>query len=477
MNVSSFLTVACFLLNGASADIVILNNGGKFEGKVIEEGDKVIVVTNNGARLPLSRSQVKSIIRKQLPEDEYRKKLSQLDRNNAEAVYQFALWCKANEFKEEHEKLLKDVLRLDPNHARAKEILYSYQKTYRRLPSNKAAEAKLKSELGSKFKIARTQHFRVAYDTDTGFADHRGKLFESVYRAFYGFFEKRNFPLKTMQDRMEVVLFDSRTDFINYARKRSPMLESSAGFYSPMENRVTFFNSLNATGYKQQKQAILAAEARIKGQRKQLSRSRATKFTFTDSDGNRKVVSKSGAMNLMAREERKVREQRRKLANYYKNENVTTTVHECLHQLAFNLGVQEMRGDVPKWVGEGLATFFETATYGSLAQVGKVNKDRLGLYRKVRKAGPLIPMEIMVGRDEVYNLSSPGAASAAYAQGWGMVHYFFAKKEKEFLRYLQMLNKKNGNSSPAVRARDFEAAFGNLKTIERQWVAYMDRLK
>ena len=182
-------------------------------------------------------------------------------------------------------------------------------------------------------------------------------------------------------------------------------------------------------------------------------------------------------MNLMAREERKVREQRRKLANYYKNENVTTTVHECLHQLAFNLGVQEMRGDVPKWVGEGLATFFETATYGSLAQVGKVNKDRLGLYRKVRKAGPLIPMEIMVGRDEVYNLSSPGAASAAYAQGWGMVHYFFAKKEKEFLRYLQMLNKKNGNSAPAVRARDFEAAFGNLKTIERQWVAYMDRLK
>ncbi|MDA0837884.1 MAG: DUF1570 domain-containing protein [Planctomycetota bacterium] len=477
MKVPKFFILACILATEATADIVFLNNGGKFEGTVIEDGDKIIIVTNNGARIPLPLSDVKSISRKQLPEEEYRKRLESLDRTSAKAVYQLALWCKANEFNEEHEKLLEDVIELEPDHAKAKEILYSYQKTYRRLPSNNEAEAKLESELGQKFNVVRTQHFRIAYDTDSSFADNRGQLFESVYRAFYGFFEKRNFPLKTMQDRMEVVLFDSHSDFLNYARKRSPMLESSAGFYSPMENRVAFFNSLNAAGYEQQRQAILEAEARIKNQRKELSNSRATKFTFTDSDGNRKVVSKSGAMNLMAKEERKVRDQRRKLTSYYKNENVTTTVHECLHQLAFNLGVQEMKGDVPKWIGEGLATFFETASYGSLLQIGQVNKERLEFYHRIRQAGPLIPMEVMVGRDEIYDLSSPGAASAAYAQGWGMVHYFFEKKEKEFLQFLQMLNKKNGNSDPPVRIRDFEAAFGNLKNIEQDWVAYMDGLK
>jgi hypothetical protein len=57
-----------------------------------------------------------------------------------------------------------------------------------------------------------------------------------------------------------------------------------------------------------------------------------------------------------------------------------------------------------------------------------------------------------------------------------MVHFFFAKKEKKFLRYLQMLNKKSGISDPTVRVHDFEAAFGNLKNVEREWMAYMERL-
>jgi len=478
--IGSLLALALLtVLGDATADIVLLNNGNRFEGEVTEKGDTVEVKMANGATFPIPRSQVKKIIRRKLPEEQLAERKAKLDEDDANAVFAFAQWCRANGFNEEGEKYLRAVLAIEPEHAEAKEALYTYRKTYKKIPANKQAQAKLEREFGPSFRITRTKHFRICHNTETAFTDHRAGLFELVYRTFYGFFEERNFPLTTLNDRFEVVLFESREQFQRYASRENPTLESSAGYYSPMKNRVAFYNSLNDPNLQRQKQMILAAERRVQEMRRQLARTKARTFRFTFPDGSVKTLSRSQTMSFLAREERKIRDQRRKLSGFYKKENVTTTVHECLHQLAFNLGLQKMTGDCPKWVGEGLATYFETATAGSLAQVGKINAQRHDIFRKARQAGALIPLELLVSRDEVFIVSSP-TALAAYAQAWGLTHYMLSKKEDAFLKYLIALGNKKLRAMPTAdeRLRDFMAYFTrDLPAFEKQWLAYMDSLR
>ena len=462
----------------AFGDLVFLNNGGQLEGQVREVGDKIELTTASGATLSIQRSQVKRIIKKKLPADELRERKAKLDATNSDAVFKMALWCQANGFKADYESYLKRTISLEPDHPQAKKILYKYRKTYRSIPTNKVASAKLEREFGPNFKTTRTKHFRICYNTETAFADHRADLFERVYRSFYGFFEEREFPTTTMKDRMEVVLFDTREEFQRYAATRNPTLENAAGFFAPTENRVTFYNSLNDANYRRQKQQILSAEKWISNLRKQLSQARASRFIITGSDGSKRTLSKQGAMSFLSREEAKIRTKRRGLANYYKKENVTTTVHECLHQLAFNLGVQKITGDNPKWLGEGLATFFETASAGTLRQVGGVNQQRLEHYRQVKKAGGIIPLGVLVSQDEVYVVSA-NTAMAAYAQGWGLVHFLLKNREETFLKYLLMLRDKKITARvlPTTRLNEFKQHFGsNLPALEKQWQRYMDAL-
>src|SRR5690349_23883131 len=45
--------------------------------------------------------------------------------------------------------------------------------------------------------------------------------------------------------------------------------------------------------------------------------------------------------------------------------SVATVVHEAVHQLAFNTGLQVRYADNPMWVSEGLAMYFETPDFGN----------------------------------------------------------------------------------------------------------------
>ncbi|MBI2194724.1 MAG: DUF1570 domain-containing protein [Planctomycetes bacterium] len=473
------LLLGVLLSASPRADVVILQHGGEVEGEVREQDDQIEITTPTGATLSVPRSDVKEIRRKKLPQDELKDRQRNLKTGDANATFELALWCRQNGFRDEFERYMKETLRLEPNHPEATKTEYTYTKTYRKLPIHEQAVEKLRQEFGPSFKVLHNQHFRICYNSDPEFARFRADLFESVYRSFYGFFELKGFPLTTLDDHLEVVLFDTRDQFNRYARTRNPVLESSAGFYSPLEDRVTFFNALNDAHYQRLKALILQAEDEVEAQRRQLAQTRATQVTLTFSDGKSKTYSKSGAMNVLAREERRIADERRKLAAIYRNENLTTTVHECLHQLAFNLGVQSIQGDNPKWVAEGLATFFETATDGSLAQIGKVNADRLKLFHAHRDAGRVLSLTTLIGQDEVFVVNSE-TAGLAYAEAWGLVHFLMNRRTGAFLKYLQGLGSQHVSQPlpPELRLAQFVEAMGeDLGQLQKAWLTYMNALK
>jgi hypothetical protein len=64
---------------------------------------------------------------------------------------------------------------------------------------------------------------------------------------------------------------------------------------------------------------------------------------------------------------------------------VATIVHEATHQIAFNCGLQQRYADIPLWLCEGMAVYFEapdlTSTRGWRG-IGRVNYPRLETFRK-----------------------------------------------------------------------------------------------
>ena len=119
-----FLTalVGMFLGAAAVADVVHLTDGGKLEGKVIDAGDVVKVVTRMGT-VTLPKDRVAKIEKKKTSAELYKEKVAAVADNDAESHYKLAMWCKQNRLTKEKLAELKKVIEIDPDHAKARAAL------------------------------------------------------------------------------------------------------------------------------------------------------------------------------------------------------------------------------------------------------------------------------------------------------------------------------------------------------------------
>lgn len=345
-------------------------------------------------------------------------------------------------------------------------------------PVDREAAERLRSELGHEFYVRHTPHFRIAYNTGIEFADFHGDLFEAVYRSFRDFFEKSGFALEPPGGRLEVVLFDSREQFTRYAAARNPEAQRSGGFYSSRENRIAFFDSLSDEHYRRTSQKLESVEESIRARRAEIgSLERTASVTFTYADGRSETYPKKRALAVVAEQQRDLREERRRIRAFYEDRNLSTTIHECVHQLAYNLGVQSLRADNPKLLGEGLATYFETMGYTDLGPTGNRNPTRFKAYRAAREAGRLYGLEQLLTRDDLFDVNG-SAAETAYAQSWALVQYLFDEHAEAFLDYLRAAARPRSSDTSAERwrVRLFSRSFGeDLPGFEKKWRAYMRR--
>ena len=70
---------------------------------------------------------------------------------------------------------------------------------------------------------------------------------------------------------------------------------------------------------------------------------------------------------------------------------VATIVHEATHQIAFICGLHRRYADIPLWVSEGVAVYFETPDLGSSkgwSTIGAVNRARLLTFRAYSQRRP-----------------------------------------------------------------------------------------
>lgn len=240
--------------------------------------------------------------------------------------------------------------------------------------------AELIERCGAGFEIRQTKHFVICSDASLRYTEFVGRLLEKVHSEFIRFMNVGAGPAFEAPSHLPVVVFGRNEAFRVYASRQHPETDFSdtPGYYSLRDNQMLISG--------------LSGDQQFR----------------TNGD--------------VVRELRKSPRQ------------VETIVHEAVHQIAFNSGVQKRYADNPTWLSEGLAVYFEQSTgTGSLlwSRPGKVSRIHFPTIQRAESSGKLeVRLDRLLGTDDAFQ--SADDVAAAYATSWALTHYLIRSDRSTF---------------------------------------------
>ena len=231
----------------------------------------------------------------------------------------------------------------------------------------------LLGELPEGFEVHTTHHYLICHNTSRDYAAWCGALFERLYMAFTNFWTRKGLKLHEPEFPLVAIVFNSRESYVNYAQAEvGKAAESIIGYYSLKTNRMTMYD--------------------------------LTGLESLRSPGDRRGTA--AQINHM-------------LAQPEAETVVATIIHEATHQIAFNSGLQTRLADIPLWVSEGIAVYFETPDLQSAKgwrTIGAVNNSRLSRFRELLPQRPDDSLKSLIVDDK--RLRDARTALDAYAEAW-----------------------------------------------------------
>lgn len=285
------------------------------------------------------------------------------------------------------------------------------------------------------FKVHTTAHYVVIYNTSQAYAQWCGTLYERLYKAFTNFWTRKGFKLTEPEFPLVAMVFADPASYRNYAK---PELGDAAsaivGYYSLQSNRVTMYDLTGAESLRQ------AGDQR--GSTAQINQ----------------MLSRPAAEPMVA-----------------------TIIHEATHQIAFNCGMQTRYADIPVWLSEGLAVYFETpdlSTGQGWRSIGAVNRSRLNAFRQNMPKRENGSLSSLLANDT--RMREVRTAATAYAEAWALNYYLIRHKPKQFTEYMKMLSEKGPlvwDDEP-TRLAEFKKFFGeDIGELEGDFLRYMRTVK
>ncbi len=155
-------------------------------------------------------------------------------------------------------------------------------------------------------------------------------------------------------------------------------------------------------------------------------------------------------------------------------QNIRTTAHEATHQLTFNTGLLERKGDIPLCIVEGLAMYSEVRRTTGRTIPGENNTLRLSdLASQQRLKIPWVPVADLLTEDS--HLRLPARESLlGYSEGWLLVDFLLKDETKlpAFRAYLAAIRKRK---DPTFRLHDAARHLGDLNVLNQELRAYAIR--
>ncbi|NLE40011.1 MAG: DUF1570 domain-containing protein [Pirellulaceae bacterium] len=290
----------------------------------------------------------------------------------------------------------------------------------------------LLAELPPGFEVHKTRNYLILHNSSRAYAVWCGSLFERLYQAFSNDWKNRGFELTEPEFPLVAVIFGDRESYLRFARagELGDAAESILGYYSLRTNRMTM---CDLTGI-----SSLARGRRIRS---------ATQID--------QILSAPDALMTVA-----------------------TIVHEATHLIAYNRGMHIRLSDCPLWLAEGLAIRFETPDLGSAKGwrgIGQVNPSRLERFNDYLARRPADSLATLIAKDDRFR--NPATALDAYAEAWALTYFLIRNRTGDYLTYLRHVSKKKPlvGDTPEERLDEFQAVFGSLDQLDREFMRYMRR--
>ncbi len=282
-----------------------------------------------------------------------------------------------------------------------------------------------------------TKHFTALSNAEEEFTSKRLHNCELIYDLFYQHFRKRGFRIYEPSGKLMVAIFESHPGFEAYMGFAMPL--GVTGVYHPKSNRLVVYDYGTNDLFKAVKDTATARGRTI----------------HSDLDRIRYVET----VNRMAQEWRT-------------ETNISTIMHEVAHQLSFNCGMLNRDGDVPLWLGEGLACYCEATQNGEWQGIGEPNSERL-MVLQMAYAGKLkwIRLEDLVSSDAWREDLNGQGVLMGYSEGWALFKMLMEERPQQLRAYMAAISERRAGNG---RLDDFTRAFGgDLTRLELRFDAYM----
>ena len=286
--------------------------------------------------------------------------------------------------------------------------------------------ADLLQQVPAGFEVTETEHYVVCSNSAPEYVEFCGKLLEAVFDQYFRFMVELKVEVTEPSFRLPIVIFASSSEFQTFSARQHPEISfaDTPGYYSVTDNQTLLL----------------------------------------DLTGDRSIRSASTI--------------RKRLAD--KPLQVATVVHEAVHQLAFNSGLQVRMADNPLWLSEGLAMYFETTSARSTLlwnRPGLVNPRHQPGFMKLLEANQVSGgMNTLIESDSAF--LNAAEMPAAYAKAWALTHYLMREEKTGMQKFLHNITQRKPmvGLTAEERTQEFLTAFGKLPDeMEQELVSYIRR--
>lgn len=349
-----------------------------------------------------------------------------------------------------------------------------------------AQERALAATAGPAFRVKRTSHFLIAYDTEPEVVDELTARLEQTYHMVFQFCEMNGVRVDPPRRRLEVIFFNQRAAYERYVARLGINAAGTFGLYHQDTNVSFFFNAANDDQVVELRSRIAEAGTNIDKLERSLQNlpPNNARMEVRFSDGERIVGTKAEIEKRVARKIDAARAELKKLESrrikYCEQINQTVIQHETAHQTLFNAGLHVRGASNPRWLVEGLACLFETPPGPPGSGVSILNSSRLDDFRSaiddqakrqltsrdyqraLREGRICSPRELILNPGLLDARRASGLRS--YAVAWAMTHYLHRNQREQLAAYLlEVSRRKPGdNPSPQQELEIFERHFGPI---------------
>ncbi len=240
-----------------------------------------------------------------------------------------------------------------------------------------------------------SDHFVVVYRGAPAYAQWIVGMYERLYKGFYDYWRKMGVELHEPEFPLVVNVFANQNGYLEQAALDG-LQEGQAmiGYYHLHTNQTVSYD--------------LTGSQTTAAPNKQLGKNALIQL----------IRSRPGAERTVA-----------------------TIVHEAVHQLAYNSGLQVRLADNPLWLSEGIAMFFESPDLNSSwgwSGIGKTNQYQLNAFKRLSPASESDWITPLVQDDEQF--TNPATVSLAYARSWALTYFLMKSKPKEFAAFMKEMS-------------------------------------